>query len=65
MDDLFSRAFRQEIDSILQSFLETKKDGSPPTIAKYDLPHIADLIARRIVYRMNAMKQPADTGSVT
>ena len=41
-----------ELNVILQSFLQSKGDGTPPTISKYDIPHIVDVIGRRIIREM-------------
>lgn len=55
-DELYNATFRQEIDNILQSFLEKKPGGGPPTIARYDIPHIVELIDKRISLRLRKIE---------
>ncbi len=45
---LISEPMKAELDTILRSFLERKGDGTPPTIAQYDIPHIVAVIGQRI-----------------
>jgi hypothetical protein len=46
-----SPSLKRELETILSSFLEKDK-GRPPSIAKYDIPHIVDLIGERITFDM-------------
>lgn len=65
MSDKISCDLRMELEIILKSFLQSKGDDTPPTISKYDIPHIVDVIGRRITQKMVSGAAPVSNGEGT